>query len=66
MSESDIGDRTNPATPLRLERARTEGNIARSAELAFAIQLCSVVGIVWLLTENVGVGWGIRPWRLGR
>lgn len=54
MSETSQGDRTNPATPLRLERARDEGDVARSADLAFAIQLCGVVGIVWMLSGGVG------------
>ena len=51
---SDTGDRTHAATPMRLERARSDGDVARSAELAFSIQLCCVVGIVWLLAGNVG------------
>ncbi len=54
MSDTSQGDRTNPATPLRLERARAEGDIARSADLAFAIQLCGVIGIIWLLSGGIG------------
>jgi len=54
MSETPHGDRTNPATPLRLERARSEGDIARSADLAFAIQLCGVIGIIWMLSGGIG------------
>ena len=54
MSETSQGDRTNPATPLRLERARSEGDIARSADLAFAIQLCGVIGIIWMLSGGIG------------
>ena len=54
MSDTSQGDRTNPATPLRLERARSEGDIARSADLAFAIQLCGVIGIIWLLSGGIG------------
>ena len=54
MSDTSHGDRTNPATPLRLERARDEGDIARSADLAFAIQLCGVIGIIWMLSGGIG------------
>ena len=54
MAETSQGDRTNPATPLRLERARSEGDIARSADLAFAIQLCGVIGIIWMLSGGIG------------
>lgn len=54
MPETSQGDRTNPATPLRLERARSEGDIARSADLAFAIQLCGVIGIIWMLSGGIG------------
>ena len=54
MSETSQSDRTNPATPLRLERARSEGDIARSADLAFAIQLFGVIGIIWLLSGGIG------------
>ena len=54
MSETSQGDRTNPATPLRLERARSEGDIARSADLAFAIQLSGVIGIIWMLSGGIG------------
>jgi len=54
MSETSQGDRTNPATPLRLERARDEGDVARSADLAFAIQLCGVIGIIWMLSGGIG------------
>ena len=53
MPETSQGDRTNPATPLRLERARDEGDIARSADLAFAIQLCGVIGIIWMLSGGI-------------
>jgi len=46
--ESDL-ERTEPATPKRLEKAREEGQVARSQELTtFALLMTAAVGILFL------------------
>ena len=51
--ESDL-EKTEPASPRRLEKAREEGNVARSRELATLVMLGTAVG-----------GCGSRPQSLG-
>jgi len=43
----DLGERTEEATPRRLQEARNEGHVARSADCAAAIVLLGAVLIVW-------------------
>lgn len=45
MSE-DLGERSEQATPKRLQEAREEGNIAKSADLASALKLLAVTMLV--------------------
>ena len=35
----DLGDRTEDATPLKIQKAREEGNVAKSVDLAGALLL---------------------------
>lgn len=51
MAADDLGERTEEATPRRREQARSEGNIARSQDLAAAIILlgatCTLALAMW-------------------
>ena len=58
MSENNHGA-THAATPARLDRAKRDGDIAKSRELASAIQLVFVVGAMfWLSSNFVGTASG--------
>ena len=48
MANEQDQERTLPATPQRLEKAREEGRTPRSAELAAAGVLLSVTGALWM------------------
>jgi flagellar biosynthetic protein FlhB len=48
MANEQDQERTLPATPKRLEDARSEGRVARSPELAGALTLTVIAGAVWL------------------
>lgn len=52
QSESDQ-EKTEPATPRRIEKAREEGQVARSRELATFMLLVSGVGGLWVLGNNL-------------
>jgi flagellar biosynthesis protein FlhB len=53
MAEESHLERTEPASPRRLEQAREEGNVARSPELtAFAV-LIAALGAIWFQGEAV-------------
>jgi flagellar biosynthetic protein FlhB len=47
MPEQSGGERTLPATPRRLERAREEGNVARSTDLNAAVGLLAALAAVF-------------------
>ena len=49
-------ERQHPATPARLKRAREEGDVAHSNELAMAIQLVAGVGALWFCAATIGTG----------
>lgn len=49
-------DRQHPATPNRLKRAREEGDVAHSQELAFAIQMVAGLGALWFCASSIGSG----------
>jgi flagellar biosynthetic protein FlhB len=51
--ESDL-EKTEPASPRRLEKAREEGQVARSRELVTFVMLSTGVGGVWTLGEMMG------------
>ena len=49
MAEDSDLERTEPASPRRIEKAREEGQIARSRELGtFAVLLASAGGLVFM------------------
>jgi flagellar biosynthesis protein FlhB len=49
MAETSTEDRTEAATPRRIEKAREEGQIARSRELSTFIMLLAGIGGLWSL-----------------
>jgi flagellar biosynthetic protein FlhB len=51
--ESDL-EKTEPASPRRLEKAREEGNVARSRELVTFVLLATAVAGLWLTAESLG------------
>jgi flagellar biosynthesis protein FlhB len=51
--ESDL-EKTEPASPRRLEKAREEGNVARSRELVTFVLLATAVAGLWITAESVG------------
>lgn len=51
--ESDL-EKTEPASPRRLEKAREEGQVARSRELVTFVMLSTGVGALWALGEMMG------------
>jgi flagellar biosynthetic protein FlhB len=51
--ESDL-EKTEPASPRRLEKAREEGQVARSRELVTFVMLSTGVGGVWTLGDIMG------------
>ncbi|MDO9112385.1 MAG: flagellar biosynthesis protein FlhB [Polaromonas sp.] len=51
--ESDL-EKTEPASPRRLEKAREEGQVARSRELVTFVMLTTGVGALWTLGEMIG------------
>ncbi len=53
MSEFS-GDQVHPATPARLEQARRDGNLAKSHELAAALQMLGAIVVSYLLFEPLG------------
>ena len=51
--ESDL-EKTEPASERRLEKAREEGNVARSRELTTLVMLGTAIGGLWLSAESLG------------
>ena len=51
--ESDL-EKTEPASPQRLEKAREEGDVARSRELATFVLLGTAVAGLWLTADSLG------------
>jgi len=54
MSEESDLEKTEPATPRRLEKAREEGQVIRSRELATFIMLMAGVAGLWTLGAPLG------------
>jgi len=50
---SDVGERTHEATPLRLQQARANGNIPKSAELAASLSMLGAIGAGYLTFANI-------------
>lgn len=55
--ESDL-EKTEPASPQRLEKARDEGQVARSRELVTFTMLVTALGGLWAMGETIGVHFG--------
>ena len=51
--ESDL-EKTEPASPGRLEKAREEGQVARSRELTTFVMLVTGLGGLWAIGETIG------------
>lgn len=51
--ESDL-EKTEPASPQRLEKAREQGDVARSRELATFVLLGTAVAGLWLTADSLG------------
>ena len=51
--ESDQQDKTEEATPRRLEKSREEGQIPRSRELTTLLMLMAGFGLLWLLSGSM-------------
>ncbi|MDP1530393.1 MAG: flagellar biosynthesis protein FlhB [Rhodoferax sp.] len=51
--ESDL-EKTEPASPGRLEKAREEGQVARSRELVTFVMLVTATGGLWLMGDTIG------------
>ncbi|MFD1215509.1 MULTISPECIES: flagellar biosynthesis protein FlhB [Microbulbifer] len=56
--DSQDQEKTETATPRRLEKAREEGQVARSRELATVMLLCAGLGGLWALGPGLFVGLG--------
>ena len=55
MSEDSDLERTEPATPKRIEKAREDGQVARSQELTtFAVLMAAAVGLWFLGADLLG------------
>lgn len=52
MAESDV-EKTEPASPRRLEKAKEEGQTARSRELNTFLLLAFGVAMLWLLSQHL-------------
>lgn len=53
MADESHLERTEPASPRRLEQAREEGQVARSAELNTFVMLLTGAGGLWLTGEHL-------------
>jgi flagellar biosynthesis protein FlhB len=53
MAEESHLERTEPASPRRLEQAREEGNVARSPELSAFAVLLAVLSSLWFYGETL-------------
>jgi flagellar biosynthetic protein FlhB len=56
MAEESHLERTEPASPRRLEQAREEGNIARSPELSAFAVVVAALGALWFQGETLVTG----------
>lgn len=54
MANEDDAEKTEPATPRRLEKAREDGQVPRSRELATFMLLCVGLASLWLLSGWMG------------
>ncbi len=54
MSNESDAEKTEPATPRRLEKAREDGQVPRSRELATFLLLCVGLASLWLMSGWMG------------
>lgn len=54
MAEESDQERTEPASPQRLEKAREEGQVVQSRELATFVVLMTSGATLWLMAGNLG------------
>jgi flagellar biosynthetic protein FlhB len=54
MANESDAEKTEPATPRRLEKAREDGQVPRSRELATFMLLCVGLASLWLLASWMG------------
>ena len=54
MSNESDAEKTEPATPRRLEKAREDGQVPRSRELATFLLLCVGLASLWLMSSWMG------------
>ncbi len=55
--ESDL-EKTEPASPERLQKARDEGQVARSRELVTFVMLVTALGGLWVMSGSIGEHFG--------
>src|SRR5688572_2881688 len=53
MAADEFGDKTHEATPYRRQKAREEGQVVRSQDLASAALLIAGLIIVWYFTRSL-------------
>lgn len=56
MAEESHLERTEPASPRRLEQAREEGNVARSPELSAFAVVAAALSAFWFYGESLMIG----------
>lgn len=54
MSEESDLEKTEAASPRRLEKAREDGDVARSRELVTLVMLAAGIGGIWLISGSLG------------
>ena len=62
------GDQVHPATPIRLEQARREGNLAKSFELSAAVQAIAGLAVVFFALGGLATNiknWTKQAWQPG-
>ena len=50
---SDVGERNQAPTPMRLQQARASGDIPKSAELAASLSMLGAIGAAYLTFSNI-------------
>lgn len=69
MAENDAGERSEQATPKRLNDARQKGQVARSRELTTAVLLITASVSLFSFSNTMGTGFAdmaVRAWSLDR
>lgn len=58
MAEKSDLEKTEPASPRRLEKAREEGQVARSRELVTFVMLTTGAGVLWVMGDMMSGQFG--------